>query len=233
MGHIVVAVVAILFISLGFWQLRRLDEKQLENAVGEARYLAEPAEVRSLVGAAPQDVDSLQYWRGLGEGEYQPEHEVLIRSQVFRGEAGFHVITPLVLDDETAVLVNRGWIPLVLDQVPVTEAPPEEGRLVVEGWIDLTEERGALGPTDPSAGRLVVLNRVDIARIQQQVPYQLLPIYLNPAGEEELGLPVAVAPPMFDDEGPHLAYSIQWFSFTLIGIIGYFFLMRRTVQRSR
>lgn len=104
---------------------------------------------------------------------------------------------------------------------------------MVEGWIDLTEERGALGPTDPSAGRLVVLNRVDIARIQQQVPYQLLPIYLNPADEEELGLPVAVAPPMFDDEGPHLAYSIQWFSFTLIGIIGYFFLMRRTVQRSR
>ena len=232
MAHIVVAVVAILFISLGFWQLRRLDERQLENAVGEARYLAEPAEVRSLVAAAAQDIDSLQYWRGLGEGDYRPDDEVLIRSQVFRGEAGFHVITPLLLDDDTAVLVNRGWIPLVLDQVPVTDAPPEEGQLVVEGWIDLTEERGALGPTDPSDGRLVVLNRVDIERIQQQVLYQLLPVYLNPVSERDLGLPVTVAPPTFDDEGPHLGYAIQWFSFALIGVIGYFFLMRRAVQRS-
>lgn len=231
-AHILVAVVAVLFISLGFWQLRRLDERQLENAVGEARYLAEPAEVRSLVVAAAQDTDSLQYRSGLAEGEYRTEDEVLIRSQVFRAEAGFHVITPLLLEDGTAVLVNRGWIPLVLDQVPVTDAPPEEDRLVVEGWIDLTEERGALSPTDPSDGRLVVLNRVDIERIQQQVPYQLLPVYLNPVTERDLGLPVTVAPPMFDDEGPHLGYAIQWFSFALIGVIGYFVLMRRAVQRS-
>ena len=230
-AHVVVVVVAVVFVNLGLWQLNRLEERQLENTVGEARYLTNPVSLKELLTGAGPDVDSLEFRRVIAEGALLPEDEVLIRSQVYRGEAGFHVITPLSNEGE-AVLVNRGWIPLVLDEVPVSQAPPTAGMVVVEGWLSLTEERGPLGPEDPIDGRLVTMSRIDIDRIQQQVDYPLAPVVMNSSEDGESGLPIAVDSPAFDDEGPHLAYAIQWFAFALIGLVGYFFLMRRTVKRS-
>ncbi len=230
-AHVVVFVVAVVFVNLGFWQLSRLEERQLENLVGESRYVADPQALEELIVGAGSDLDSLQYRRAITEGVYQPQDEVLIRSRVYRGEAGFHVITPL-MHQGTAVLVNRGWIPLVLDKVPVSQAPPTSGMVVIDGWISGSQQRGALGPEDPPDGRLVTMNRIDIDRIQDQVEYSLAPVIINISEDGEAGIPIAVDPPIFEEEGPHLAYAIQWFGFALIGLVGYFFLMRRTVKGS-
>jgi surfeit locus 1 family protein len=231
-AHVVVLVVSVVFVSLGMWQLRRLDERRLENTVGESRFEAEPADAAQLVAAAGGDLDSLSRHRALATGTFAPESEVLIRSQVYLGVAGFHIITPLVAEDGSAVLVNRGWVPLDLDQVPVTAALPPTGVVTVEGWLAPSKERGALGPADPDDGRLVAMNRVDIQRIQQQVPFPLLPMYVVALGEREGELPVPVEMPTFEDDGPHLAYAIQWFSFLVIGLVGYGFLMRRSLRGS-
>ena len=233
LAHVVVLIVAIVFVNLGFWQLRRLEERRLDNAVGESRFEAGPVDLGTLIEAAGDDEESLEYRRATVTGVFQPEDEVLIRSQVHQGGAGFHVVTPLVREDGSGALVNRGWIPLVLDQVPVSEAPPPQGTVTVEGWVRPGQIRGSLGPTDPAEGRLVTMSRVDIDRIQQQVPYQLDPVYLSLLQGDEAELPIPAAAPTFDDEGSHLAYAIQWFSFALIGLVGYFFLIRRTARRSR
>jgi len=231
-AHVVVIVVAIVFVNLGFWQLRRLDERRTANAVGESRFESEPTGLDVLLGAVGSDLDSLEFHRAVATGSFQPEHEVLIRSQVHQGVAGFHVITPLLTESGRAVLVNRGWVPLGLDQVPVTEAPPPDGLVTVEGWVHPTQLRPALGPQDPGEGRLVTMSRVDIARIQEQVPFHLEPVYLVLLGEQVEGRPVLPTPPTFDDEGSHLAYAIQWFGFALIGVVGYLAIIRRTGRRS-
>ncbi len=228
--HLLVTVLAVVFVRLGLWQLDRLEERRLENTVGEQRYSAEPVDFDVLLSQAGADLDSLLYRRAVFTGRFDPANEVLIRSQVYRGTAGFHVITPLVGEDGTAVLVNRGWVPLALDQVPVAEAAPPEGLVTVEGWVHPTQVRQGLGPVDPPEGRLTALSRVDIARIQAQVPYELAPVYLVLIGDQDNELPVPVKPPTFDDEGPHLGYAIQWFSFALIGVIGYGFLLRRRLS---
>ncbi len=232
LAHVVVLIVAVVFVNLGFWQLRRLEERRLDNAVGESRFETDPVDLVTVIGAAGEDVESLEYRRATATGVFQPEDEVLIRSQVHQGAAGFHVITPLLKEDGSAVLVDRGWIPLVVDQVPVTEAPPPEGTVTVEGWVRPSQTRGSLGPTDPAEGRLVTMSRVDIDRIQHQIPYQLDPVYLSLLEGDGAELPIPAAAPTFDDEGSHLAYAIQWFSFALIGLVGYFFLIRRTARRS-
>jgi surfeit locus 1 family protein len=45
-------------------------------------------------------------------------------------------------------------------------------------------------------------------------------------------LPIPPSPPDFSDEGPHLAYAVQWFSFAVIGLVGYVLLLGRA-RRSR
>lgn len=213
-----------LFIRLGFWQLDRLEDRRLDNATGEARFEAEPIEIETLITEGI-DLEAIEYRRVSARGRWDLSHEVLIRSQVHLGQAGFHVITPLVSDTGQAVLVNRGWVPVTMDQPPVPAEPDgREGE--IEGWVALTQTKPALGPDD-APGQLTVFNRVDIGRIMEQTPYDLAPLYVVAIGERGTTLPVPMAPPDFSSEGPHLGYAIQWFGFAVIGLVGFYFLVRR------
>jgi surfeit locus 1 family protein len=231
-SHLVVLLVVILFVRLGFWQLDRLDERRLENTVGQARFAEDPVDIAALLESVGADVESLEYRRAVATGVFSPEDELLVRSQVYRSTAGFHVITPLVGESGGAILVNRGWVSLGLDEVPATGAPPPPGEVAVVGWVHLSQERPPLGPVDPAEGRLTRTSRVDIARIQQQMEMPLAPVYLVLIGEGSGDLPISVRPPVFDDNGPHLGYAIQWFAFALIGLVGYLFLVRKQLGRS-
>lgn len=223
MTGLVVLGLAALFVRLGFWQLDRLEERRLDNLSGETRLEAEPVELETLLAEGP-DLEAIRYRRVTVRGTWDLSHEVLIRSQVHLGQAGFHVVTPLVFDNEGAVLVNRGWVPLTMEQPPVT-AEPDGGEGEIEGWVALTQTKPALGPEDP-AGQLTVFNRVDIGRIMEQTPYDLAPVYVVALGERGTDLPVPVTPPDFANAGPHLGYAIQWFGFALIGVVGFYFLLR-------
>ena len=229
MGHVLVIAVCVLFINLGFWQIRRLEERRIENTVMASRLAADPQPIEELIVGAGSDLDSLEFRRATAAGEFAPTEEVLVRSQVNQGLAGWHVITPLVLADGRAVLVNRGWVPLEMDAVPVPAVPPP-GEVTLTGWLGLTRARQAGGATEPE-GRLTQIARIDIERLQEQMPFELLPVYLS-VDESEAPLPIAVAAPIVTDEGPHLLYAIEWFSFTLISVVGYIFLLRRAVHRS-
>jgi surfeit locus 1 family protein len=216
-----VVVVAAVFIRLGIWQLDRLEERRELNAEVSSRLESEPVSLEDLLEEAAGDFDSIQYRRVLVDGVFDPDEEVLIRSQVELGQAGFHVITPLT--SSTSVLINRGWVPLTMDQPPVDALPPV-GETEVVGWVHLSEERPTLGREDP-AGDVDVFNRVDVERIGEQLPYPVEPVYVVAMGESDR-LPVIVDLPDVEDEGPHLAYAIQWFGFATVGLVGFYFLVR-------
>lgn len=216
---------AAVFVRLGLWQLSRLEERRSANETAEQRLTVDPVPLDLLLEEAGEDLESIEYRRAFGSGAWDISEEVLIRSQVELGNAGFHVITPLVGNDGTAVLVNRGWVPLTMDSTPVTEATPTSGEDAIEGWVQLTETRPPLGAEEPE-GDLDVFNRVDIDRIGSQMPYPVAPVFLAAIGEENQ-LPIPVDPPDFANEGPHLAYAIQWFGFAVVGVVGFYFLARR------
>lgn len=226
---VVVGLLAALFVRLGLWQLSRLEERRAENSNVEARLADEPVPLDDLLGDADGDLSALEYRRAIAEGEWDDSNEVLIRSQVELGTAGFHVITPLLTGDDEAVLVNRGWVPLTMDSPPIFDAVPPSGLVEIEGWVHLTETRPSLGAEEPE-GDLDVFNRVDIDRIGSQLPYDVAPVYLVLTGEDDQ-LPIEVDTPDFSDEGPHLAYAIQWFGFAMVGVVGFYFLARHKGPR--
>lgn len=224
---VVVVALAALFIRLGFWQLDRLKERQAHNAVAAKNLAQGPVDVEDLI-ADTTGLESIEFRTAYAEGEFDHTEEVLIRSQVHNGQAGFHVLTPLVRPDGSAILVNRGWVPSKgsVSAEGFHLRPPS--RLV--GWVSLSQEKPAFGPADPSNGPIDVFNRVDIGRIQQQVSYLLDPIYLVMTEPQLEGPPIPVRPPDTTNEGPHLAYAIQWFGFAVIGIVGFSLLVRRSFR---
>ena len=231
LGHLVVLGLLVLMVNLGFWQLRRLDERKAFNARVEARSDAPavPLDEALAEGTSPDD---LEFRRVTVTGRFDPDEEVLIRARVRNGIPGYEVATPLVTGDGEAVVVNRGWIPLEDgERWPVAAEAPPAGEVAVTGRVHPSQERRRFGPTDPADGELETLARVDVERLQQQVPYDLGSVYLDllkPAPADG-GYPAPVEQPDLG-EGNHLSYAGQWFIFTVIAAVGWVLLIRKSAR---
>jgi cytochrome oxidase assembly protein ShyY1 len=218
----VAAVVAMTCAGLGFWQLARLSERrELNEAIGHRRS-APPVAIEGAGTAAGV------YRPATAEGTYDVAHEVLVYGRGFAGEAGHHVVTPLLLASGDAILVIRGWVPFASQSAPVRVAAPPSGEVRVRGLLVPDEGDSSTAP-DPSG----VVRSLDVAGIGSTVPSDLfpLPLQLSEQTPPQPGdLPIPVPPPELS-EGPHLWYAIQWFSFAAVAVAGAAILVRRDRRR--
>jgi cytochrome oxidase assembly protein ShyY1 len=226
-GAIVVAAVCV---RLGLWQLDRLEGRRAFNA----RYAAGLAAPARPLGELLSAGAPLAYRRAIANGTYDRNHEVILYGRTLDGQAGNHVLTPLVLDDGRAIVVDRGWVPFEMDEPGLPAAAPPTGRVEVVGPLVASQPGGA-GEVAPGEDRMTTVRTVDLAAIARDVPYDLVPWFLQlgsqaPAGSGELPVP---EPPPELSEGPHLSYAFQWFTFAAIALIGYLVLVRRGLRDER
>lgn len=196
------AIVAVLAaagcVRLGIWQLDRLAQRKALNSGLAARLALPVLEVRAGIAG-----DSARLRRVTATGRYDFAAERTWPGRSFEGTPGVALITPLRLADGSAVLVDRGWVPSP-DAFHVDHAPYREADSVTVTGIARSLPRGR-GDMD-SAGFLPFV-------IEQQAP-------------DTRGLPRRWPAPAFDN-GPHLSYAIQWFSFALIALVGTAVMIRR------
>lgn len=242
--HVLVFVVTASCVLLGFWQLRRLEQRRDYNALLESR-LNQPSEAleevlgryRADVSAA--DPESLAYRQVRVSGRYDADEEVLwSRAQSYNGEPGYQVLTPLRLEGGRALLVERGWVPFEPDTATLAEAAPPDTEVVVSGTLRLSQAPptgfwAGLAPRNPP-GELRVTAYADSERLEQQMPYALLPVYLKLEAQEppQPGLLPVIVPAEPLTEGSHLAYALQWFAFALIAAVGYGLLLYRRAEEA-
>jgi len=224
-GSLVVAAIVASCIRLGFWQLERHQDRIITNAVISNRLESAPLPITDLLEGADIDLESLEFRQATAQGVYLEPEEVLVRSQVHNGTAGYWVVTPLRLEDGRILLVNRGWIPM--EPLPNPDAAAPDGKVGVSGLVRLSQQRPAIGPTEP-AGRLEIVARIDIERLAEQLPGEPVDVWLQALAPTD-ELPIPLDKPTVDS-GPHLSYALQWFGFAGIGLVGYFFLVRRSAR---
>jgi surfeit locus 1 family protein len=213
---LLVLVLMALLARLGFWQLDRLDERRAENVALAAALNAAPV----LLNETEISGD-LEVWEDrqvVAEGEYDLENQLALIVQSWQGSPGLHLITPLVLDDgKTAVLIDRGWIPDEQQSPEFWSQYDETGVVSVEGYMAKSQiiSRGT-AESAPSGPRQEWY-RVDIAAIQPQIPYNLLPMYViqSPAAEGNIELPYNLPRNVEITEGNHMSYALQWFIFCI------------------
>ena len=240
-GHLLALGLVVLFVALGLWQVRRLHQRQIHNAVVIERGARGPLALSAALAESEAAGEILEYLPVVIRGEFDPAHEVLLRGRSLGGQPGFNLLTPLVLESEslgsdaaTAVLVERGWVPYDHDTVPVADAAPASGLVSVSGLLRAPSGRpegsgGNLAPRDPAEGELVQTFYVDVERLAPQMPFELVAAYVqqtNSAPPQPGELPLPIPEPDID-EGPHRGYAIQWFSFAVIGVVGYAILLAK------
>lgn len=212
-----------LLARLGVWQLDRLEQRRTANTELLAAIESAPIDLNSDAGSysplRPDEVPSdLANRDVVMTGEFDYADQRVLKLQNWAGRAGVHLITPFVLDgSDSAVLVDRGWIPDA--EYEAGNAFDEgTGTQVVDGYVALTETItrrtvDAVVPVSPG----IELFRVDIAAVQEDTPYTLLPFYVKvtPPEGEITSLPIPMAKEVDLSEGPHLDYALQWFIFSL------------------
>jgi surfeit locus 1 family protein len=220
-------------IRLGIWQLDRLEQRREFNSRVTAQMEA-PA--LSLPDQLPQDVSSLynmEYREVSTSGEYDFQHEVLLRNQAWEGQPGYHLITPLRLSGTpNAILVDRGFVTLEEGKPEARAKYIQDGPVHVSGILRRPVIPRYFGVPDPTLApgetRLDAWNAIRLDRIQEQTGYPLLPVYLLAAPD-----PAHQGPPYSSleepdlSEGPHMGYALQWFSFAGVLVIGYPFFLRK------
>lgn len=220
-------------IRLGFWQLDRLEQRRAYNRMVAERWQQTPFDVNT--HEIPADLSELEYRRVQAEGTFDYSKQIVLTGQNRDGAPGVILVTPLVLDDNRAVLVARGWVPYSLSKPedwPQFEEPP--GAPVI-GLIQESQMLPSGAPPPIPDSPQVEWFRINVDAIQPQMPYTLLPVFILQLPEENRAydaLPYREEPLRLD-EGSHFSYAIQWFTFALILGVGYLFFIQSQELRAQ
>lgn len=220
-------------IELGFWQLHRHEHRVAQNALIANNLKAKPVPVTELTSPG-HTVPRADFWRQVeATGRYDTEHEVVVRRRTNVDETvGFHVLTPLVLDDGRAVLVNRGWIPFGDDQRSFPDIPAApKGEVTVVGRLKADETTATSGIKELSdlPDRQVML--INSERQARSLGRTVLGGYIeqtSPAAPG--GSPEQIPKPDSSSIGAHMAYAVQWWLFTAGVPVGWVILVRRETR---
>lgn len=208
-----------LFIAAGQWQWNKAAAKAaLQNEL-EARG-AEPA---LLLPPTRVDAQSLHYRKILARGRFEPQHQVLIDNRIYRGQAGYYVITPLHLEGSALrVLVNRGWVPAAAYRraPPQIDTPSESislsGTATLPGtrFFTLGKDEAALAPGEQS-----VWQNLDVERYAKAVNFPIQPVILQLDPDASVGGFVRDWPRADDRRQTNLGYALQWWSFAATTVV--------------
>jgi cytochrome oxidase assembly protein ShyY1 len=224
-SHVFVAALLISTANLGFWQLRRLDERKANNTQIMETTGRESVAVNDL----PVDkLDSFQsYIPATARGAFDEDRQVYLINRSRDGVPGVEVINSFTLETDpiSYVAVNRGYLPRKVFNEGKSEIwKPSSSVFEIEGFIMIPFSDGKLQGDE--------INRIDIDLLSDKWGVPLLPVYLQQNQQTSSDWPVQMKPPELT-EGSHLSYAVQWFIFTLIGLVGYPLVLRRVAADDR
>ena len=223
-----VAVLGVVFINLGEWQLDRLEQRRTRNA---ATVTNEQRPVRPLAEVFTHPITDTDQWQRVeAVGSFVADQQFLVRYRSNGGDKGYELVTPL----RTAagvVLVDRGFLatgPGV--RIPTTAPPPPAGEVRVIGHVRRNEE-GRRSAVTPVNGQMRLINSDAIGAA---LGYPVLNGYLGllevtPPQSGEL---VPIELPEIN-EGPHFWYALQWFGFTGVALFGIVVFIRSDLRARR
>jgi surfeit locus 1 family protein len=218
---------AVICARLGLWQVQRLRERRAVNAAALAERSKPPVTIEKGDAAGAGLVDR----RVVASGRYDDEHAVILRGRVYQGVPGVEIVSPLLLDNgQSAVLVNRGFVPAPDAFTVEPDLLRERGTVRVEG-IALPIRSGGGAPLQ--RGRETTWARLDLEALRARIPYAVSPVYIRQLPDSALPRFPRRLDPLSLDDGPHLSYAIQWFSFSVMALVFGVVIGRQRPEREK
>ena len=197
-------------LSLGFWQIYRLNWKlelieQIENSLKN-----DPVEL--------SNIEKKHYLRIKTSGEIDFDNQIYLYNLNDAGKPGFEVINPIKIGDEN-YLVNRGWIPFEKKDLPEINLI-DQNQIV--GTLMLQTKPSTFKPeNDIEKNYWFTLDREDILKFTGR-NFSEYVIYLN--GDYKIPKPRLVTAKISNN---HKKYAITWFSMAISILLIYLYFRKK------
>jgi len=197
-------------LSLGFWQIYRLNWKlelieQIENSLKN-----DPVEL--------SNIEKKNYLRIKTSGEIDFDKQIYLYNLNENGKPGFEVINPIKIGDEN-YLMNRGWIPFEKKELPEINFV-DQNQIV--GTLMLQTKPSTFKPENEiEKNYWFTLNREDISKFTGRNFSQYV-IYLN--GDYKIPKPRVITAKISNN---HKKYAITWFSMAISILLIYLYFRKK------
>lgn len=208
----------ILLIGLGVWQLQRLHWKEGLVAQRNAAVAAAPV-------SPPQTLEQArghEFHPIVAEGAFENDKELLLAATSDEGDAGYQIVTPLVMNDGRTMFVNRGFVPSELKDRSKRTAGELSGVVRVVGLLRVPPAKKPSFFLPDNRPDLNLWFWVDLpAMARQDDIANPTPFYIdadktpNPGGWPKGGVTRLELP------NNHLQYAITWFSLAIALVVIY------------
>lgn len=212
---------ATLTARLGWWQLDRAAQKIAMQTTLDERARLPVIDQASALGASAEAASAQQQRLVRLTGRWSSAHTVVLDNRQMNERPGFLVVTPLLLDDGSAVLVQRGWLPRDMhDRSRVADVPAPGGEVVVVGRVA------------PPPGRLYEFNAGERGRLRQNLDIDGFAretgLALRPLSILMSDSPAAMGDGLRRDwpapslgVAMHQGYAAQWFGLSALVLVLY------------
>jgi surfeit locus 1 family protein len=222
LGAVITVCCMALCIKLGLWQYHKAEQKRALQQQYERYLTAYPV-------ALPLHIPQPQDWKYRAvkvQGVYLTQYQFFLDNQLQGEDVGYHVITPLQIDQaHVLVLVDRGWIPALEQHRDTPQVATPAGKVEVTGhvWLPADKffslEKPAL---EKSASWQAIWQNMDMTRLQASLPMAVMPVVIRLAADNsQAGGFVRDWPQPAERITTHIGYAYQWFGFAFAALAIY------------
>lgn len=200
----------VVMIGLGIWQVQRLLWKNALIAEISAKIEA------PVIDLPINDIDSetLDYRHVRLTGTFDHDKEIYLVAHSLRGNLGYHILTPMHLQDGRWVIVNRGWVPQNLRDGASRPEGQLKGVVTLTGVARKAQKQGWLVPDNDPANNTWFY--VDPRQIGAALGIDVLPIVVVADKTDVPGIYPLGGQVRITIANNHLSYAITWFSLALV-----------------
>lgn len=226
---VVMLLLVALGVSLAQWQQRRGDEKVARAARLEAGNLAAPLALTA-APLLPADAQAIEYRRVTVTGNFVPAWTVYLDNRPYKGQAGFHVLTPFQIDGSAMhVLVAQGWLPRNnAERTRIPDYATPTGTVTITGIARLNAGHVMELGTAPALAPHAIVQNADIGQLARASGLALQPFLLEQTADPAAA-PAASTLPVRDWPAPdlgadkHRGYAFQWYALALMAFLFFVF----------
>lgn len=215
-GGLALLVGVAILVSLGTWQVQRLFFKQTLIATISERRAAAPLPLEKIEALKAAGID-VEYRRVSVRGRFDHSRERYFLATL-DGQPGFHVYTPMMLEDGRALFVNRGFVPEALRDPVTRKVGQIEGKITIDGFVrqKLKAKPGSMVPDNDLAKNLYFWKDLDsMASSAGLARDRVVGFFVDAAPNRDPTLLPKGGVTIFDLPDNHLQYAITWYGLAL------------------
>ena len=210
-----------LLYSLGQWQLSRAESKESLKQQIISRQELKPVELDLL----PPGESEKQFVPVTVSGVFESGKNFLLDNKVMEQRVGYNVISAFKVNNESWVLVNRGWIARTRYRTDLPEFDTPMDKQVLTGFIRTPYDKVFMLEDQQYDLRQwpVIIQSINIKELERILNVKLKPFVVMLDKKSAAGFNRSW-PAYKLDSDKHIGYAVQWFAL-FCALLAIFFIV--------